>query len=100
MKKCAEIIRASLADRVEWIQDNPDNVSDSLLEVTRKVQVTFLLSWGGPSDGFTFTLDGDGAIESVRYFYADWGDHAEVEVRGDDFEAVVNMFEPYLEVDR
>ena len=51
------------------------------IEVVRTIKV--LLSTGGPADGLTIELTSDGEVNSVRYWFADWFDHAEDSVPAD-----------------
>lgn len=51
------------------------------VEVVRTIKV--LLSTGGPADGLTIELDADGDVSSVRYWFADWFDHADTTVSTD-----------------
>lgn len=45
------------------------------IEIVKTIKVTF--STGGPADGLTITLDADDEVSDVRYWFADWFDHAE-----------------------
>lgn len=40
----------------------------------------YLLSWGGPSDGFRFFGDPSGHIHRVEYWFMDWFDGACIDV--------------------
>lgn len=51
------------------------------VETVRTIKV--LLSTGGPADGLTIELDTDGNVSTVRYWFADWFDHAETTVPSD-----------------
>lgn len=51
------------------------------IEVVRTVKV--LLSTGGPADGLVIELDAEGDVSSVRYWFADWFDHADESVPTD-----------------
>lgn len=104
-KTCAERIAAQLADRAEYLGelfertdtedpaesynrfgDNTDPQEELWelplsVEVVRTIKV--LLSTGGPADGLTIELDADGNVSTVRYWFADWFDHAETKVDQD-----------------
>lgn len=44
------------------------------------------LSTGGPADWLE-VIERDGEPEVIRYHFADWFDHAEIRLEGDDFDA-------------
>lgn len=102
-KTCAERIAGRLADRAEYLsdlftkmdevtgtiesEDIAEGARDELWELPLSVEVVrtikVLLSTGGPADGLTIELDADGNVSSVRYWFADWFDHAETKVDQD-----------------
>lgn len=64
--------------------DEREEAQEALWELPLSVEtvrtVKVLLSTGGPADGLTIELDTDGNVASVRYWFADWFDHAETVV--------------------
>jgi hypothetical protein len=78
------------------IDDLRERAIESLYElplaVTSKVVYRIDLSTGGPADWLEVLVspasDGELAgIERITYHFADWCDHAELQLDGDDFEA-------------
>jgi len=57
-----------------------DSELEAVLSVEKKTLISVLLSWGGPSDGFDFTFDSDGELDSCEYWYKDWFDGARRDV--------------------
>lgn len=68
-------------------EDAAEEARDEMWELPLSVEVVktikVLLSTGGPADGLTIELDTDGNVSSVRYWFADWFDHAETKVDQD-----------------
>jgi len=48
------------------------------LSVEARKEVTVLLSWGGPSDGFKVYFDENGEAISGVYFLSDWSEYEEL----------------------
>jgi hypothetical protein len=87
-KTCAERIGDHFADLYAASdghdEDRAEEARDELWELPLSVEtvrtIKVLFSTGGPADGLSVELDRDGNVSSVRYWFADWFDHAEVTV--------------------
>ncbi len=58
---------------------------------TRK-EVTVLLSWGGPSDGFKVYFDEEGEAQTGVYFLADWFEYEEFRLSDTELEQVLAIY--------
>jgi hypothetical protein len=102
---CAERLPRHLASRLDDFEkmiarDDPDELTEAeeedinapgpLSEYPLGASVRFAvrveLSTGGPADYLEAIVDGDGGIERITYHFADWFDHAEQSLSGDDFD--------------
>lgn len=94
-KTCAEIIDIQKEGREQNLRDifvamrDPDHdifeeAVDSLDQLVLCIDVHKIievhLSTGGPADWLEIYLDGVNQIRNVKYHYADWFDHAAVNV--------------------
>lgn len=103
-KTCRDLVEEKLSDREEYLSDLFDAVEnnqpydgyddaieasyDFPLEISTKIMIKILLSYGGPSDWLEVIVDKDPGypypeIDRVTYHYADWYDHAETVVSKD-----------------
>lgn len=62
------------------------------LSIDIKKEVTILLSWGGPSDGFKLVFDSENELLSGGYFIANWGEYEEVALNDDELDKVYNFY--------
>ncbi len=69
-----------------------DRLLEAVLSIEKKTLITVLLSWGGPSDGFDFTFDSDGELDSCEYWYKDWFDGARRDVPLEQAEQLVDLY--------
>lgn len=69
-----------------------DSELEGVLSIDRKTLVTVLLSFGGPSDGFDFTFDSDGELDSCEYWYKDWFDGARRDVPLESAQQLVDLY--------
>jgi hypothetical protein len=120
--KCEELIDARLEDRLECLRiqdmyedearaaaedlgidtdgkdvyelqsDLRDREMEDVLSIEKKTLITVLLSWGGPSDGFDFTFDSDGELDSCYYWYKDWFDGARRGVPLEQAQQLVDLY--------
>ncbi len=120
--KCEDLIDARLEDRLEFLKisdmtedearaaaedlgiDTDDkDVHDlrselidaeleGVLSIEKKTLITVLLSFGGPSDGFDFTFDSDGELDSCQYWYKDWFDGARRDVPMEQAQQLVDLY--------
>lgn len=61
------------------------------LSVDVRKEVTILLSWGGPSDGYKMYFDKDGEVAEGFYFFADWFEYEEFKLSEDELDRVVSV---------
>ena len=111
---CAQRIRQELADReatyadlwrrldtLDATDDDRDAADAELIPLGLEVRpvVSVQLSWGGPADWLEIELENDGGhdIRRVTYHFADWFDHAERDVTGQDAPALWRAAEYYAE---
>ncbi len=72
--------------------DMRDHEMEAVLSIEKKTLITVLLSFGGPSDGFDFTFDSDGELDSCEYWYKDWFDGARREVPMAQAQQLVDLY--------
>ena len=57
----------------------------------------YQLSWGGPSDEFRIYADESGvwqwSICHIEYWFLDWFDGAKIDLEGDDYELIEDIFQ-------
>jgi hypothetical protein len=102
---CAERLPRHLASRLEDFdamlkRDDPDEGDDELgplneypLAATIRYAIRIDLSTGGPADYLEAIADADGSIERIAYHFADWFDHAELSLSGDEFDTAERFIE-------
>jgi len=94
---CDELIGKRLEDRLESLspdcQDCQEGYCDDhtygagVLDVSKAIVYTILLSTGGPHDEFRVTVD-HGEIVRIEYRYLDWYDGASRFLSGYEFDQV------------
>jgi hypothetical protein len=62
------------------------------LSIEEKKEVTILLSWGGPSDGFKIWLDKQGEVLEGYYFFADWFEYEEYRLSDHELDSVLEVY--------
>lgn len=62
------------------------------LSLDERKEVTILLSWGGPSDGYKVYLDSDGEVQKGLYFFADWFEYEEFRLTAEELDQVLAMY--------
>jgi hypothetical protein len=72
--------------------EHRDSEMQNVLSIEKKTLITVLLSFGGPSDGFDFTFDKDGELDSCYYWYKDWFDGARREVPMAQAQQLVDLY--------
>jgi hypothetical protein len=81
------------ADLTHEVQSkHRDRACEGVLSVDVRKSYRVLLSWGGPSDGFDFVFDSDGALMECYYFYQDWFDGARRPVDMDQAVELVQLY--------
>jgi hypothetical protein len=73
--------------------DAPGRLSEYPLAATVRYAVRVELSTGGPADYLEYIVDGDGSVSRATYHFADWFDHAERALTGDDFTTAERFLE-------
>jgi hypothetical protein len=96
-KTCAELVYEKMLDRSvqieeindimgdiesdsEKIEEAVEELNNLALEISSFKVIKILFSTGGPSDWLEAKIDDDGELFQLSYHYADWFDHAEVNV--------------------
>ncbi len=64
------------------------------LSLDKRKEVTVLLSWGGPSDGYKVYFDRDGDPVEGYYFFADWFEYEEFKLSDLELERVLAVYFP------
>jgi hypothetical protein len=62
------------------------------LSVEERKEVTVLLSWGGPSDGYKVYFDQEGEAIEGFYFFADWFEYEEIKLRDEELDRVLATY--------
>jgi hypothetical protein len=62
------------------------------LSLDERKEVTVLLSWGGPSDGYKVYFDKDGEAIEGSYFFADWFVYEEFKLSDEELERVLAIY--------
>jgi hypothetical protein len=62
------------------------------LSCDERKEVTVLLSWGGPSDGYKMYFDKDGEAAEGFYFFADWFEYEEFKLSDAELERVLAIY--------
>jgi len=62
------------------------------LSIEERKEVTVLLSWGGPSDGYKVYFDQDGEAVAGCYFFADWFEYDEIKLRDEELDRVLSLY--------
>ena len=62
------------------------------LSIDERTEVTILLSWGGPSDGYKIYIDKDNEPVEGYYFFADWFEYEEFKLSSDELERVLTIY--------
>jgi hypothetical protein len=64
------------------------------LEYAERKEIKVLLSWGGPSDGFTIYFDTEGKPVEGFYFFASWFEYEEFKLSQKQLELVLMLYFP------
>ena len=62
------------------------------LSLDERSEVTILLSWGGPSDGFKLYFASQGEILEGYYFFADWFEYEEFRLSEEELDSVLAVY--------
>jgi hypothetical protein len=62
------------------------------LSLDERKEVTVLLSWGGPSDGYKVYFDKDGEAIEGYYFFADWFAYEEFKLSDEELERMLAIY--------
>lgn len=96
--RCEERIGEAFESRNEYIQgllkaydnnESYDGYEDAYdcfhqfplgISLEKTYEIKIELSWGGPSDYIEALVDEDGEIINAKYHFADWFDHASIDI--------------------
>lgn len=107
---CEERIDDNLAGRLAdfaKIMDQADDGREDAYErwdelplsIDTKLEVTVLLSWGGPQDEFVLSVNPeDRSIGAIRYRFLDWFDGATRTLEGEQYETARDFLSYFTEV--
>lgn len=107
---CEEQLPDHLAGRLADLRailarEDPDEGDDELpplneygLGSTVSYAIRVDLSTGGPADYVTATVR-DGEVQTAAYHFADWFDHAERVLHGDDFDTIADWLAQLFDLD-
>lgn len=62
------------------------------LSLDERREVTVLLSWGGPSDGYKIYFDKDGDAAECFYFFADWFEYEQIKLTSAELDRVLAVY--------
>ena len=62
------------------------------LSCDERREVTILLSWGGPSDGYKIYFDKDNEATHGYYFFADWFEYKEFKLTDEELDRVITVY--------
>ena len=62
------------------------------LSLDERKEVTVLLSWGGPSDGYKVYFDIDGKTAEGYYFFAHWFEYEEFKLSDEELDRVLAIY--------
>jgi len=62
------------------------------LSCEERREITILLSWGGPSDGYKVYFDKDGEAIEGYYFFADWFEYEEFKLSDTELDSVLAVY--------
>ena len=62
------------------------------LSCDERREITILLSWGGPSDGYKMYFDKEGEAIEGYYFFADWFEYEEFKLTGEELDRVLAVY--------
>jgi hypothetical protein len=64
------------------------------LSYDERKEVTVLLSWGGPSDGYKVYFDKEDEPIEGYYFFADWFEYEELKLSPNELDRVLRIYFP------
>lgn len=62
------------------------------LSIDERKEVTILLSWGGPSDGYKVYVDYQNEPIEGYYFFADWFEYEEFKLTDEELDSVLAIY--------
>ena len=62
------------------------------LSIGKRKEVTILLSWGGPSEGYKVYYDQEGEVMEGYYFFADWFEYEEIKLSDEELDRVLTIY--------
>lgn len=62
------------------------------LSCDERREITILLSWGGPSDGFKVYFDPQGNVLEGYYFFANWFEYEQIKLSDEAIDTVLTIY--------
>ena len=84
LEKVDALLRDKNVDEIEEYRDP--------LSCEERREITILLSWGGPSDGYQIYFDQENQAVEGYYFFADWFEYKEFKLSDDELDRVVAIY--------
>jgi hypothetical protein len=84
VRKVAALLHEKEADEIEDYREP--------LSIDERKEVTILLSWGGPSDGYKVYFDKENEPIEGFYFFADWFEYEKFKLSDDELDSVVAVY--------
>jgi hypothetical protein len=75
-------------------EKEPSEIDDysEPLSCEERREITLLLSWGGPSDGYKIYFDKDNEPMEAYYFFADWFEYEEFKLSDKELDRVLSVY--------
>jgi hypothetical protein len=84
LKRVAALLEEKETSKIEDYRDP--------LSCEERREITVLLSWGGPSDGYKVYFSKDGEAVEGFYFFADWFEYEDFKLSDDELDRVVTVY--------
>ncbi len=84
LEKVAALL--SMGKETEEVEEYCDPLS-----IEERKEITILLSWGGPSDGYRLYIQ-DGEVIEGFYFFADWFEYEQYKLSSDELDLVLSVY--------
>jgi hypothetical protein len=87
IREIGEIVRLIGERELDGIEEYREPLS-----VEERKELTILLSWGGPSDGYKIIFDRDNHAIDGSYFFADWFEYKEFRLSSAELDDVLTVY--------
>jgi hypothetical protein len=84
LEEVEALLREKSADEIEEYREP--------LSCDARREITILLSWGGPADGYKLYFDQDDQAVAGYYFFADWFEYEEFKLSDEGLDRVVAVY--------